>query len=471
MSAGRAVLFVLRGYGQMFLANHAGVGALFFLALLIATPIGGLLSLLGAIIITATGWWLGRSSDMLNTGLFSVNGVLIGALWSQFPEVPLAWQATLTCLGAVWMACWMVPVTRWLKHRHSPYVLFSLPYVLAAWLCLFLLGSQNLTHPALLQGWMALAARQPDQAAEAFQRAKVTSPQASAVRLDGLGWASFHLRNYGESRLYFEKAVAQDHSLADAYDGLGWTLLKMSHYSEAGDAFAAALKRDAWLADAWDGLGWAAKMQGQQRQSHHAFWRALIAASLFPDAWEQLLPKNPLVYSIKPWISARYERLSSRTLLCWFLFAIGLLWHSRISFVMGASALVLCLTSARCLPIHLSAYADASFVLNMTALWVAVGGHYLRLGVASILWLIVGTLALAVGYSYLALPLTSGGLPLLCLPFNVGLLATIAVLGRLPGRRVPLDWAVTNPETIRLWVVKKLNAEECWRKLRTAVSK
>ena len=283
-----------------------------------------------------------------------------------------------------------------------------------------------------------------------------------------MGWAYFNLGNYGESRLAFEQAVAQDHSFADAHDGLGWALLKTGRYREAGDAFSTALRHDAWLADAWDGLGWAAKMQEHLGQSREAFRRALIAAPLFPDAWEQIAPQHPQITWLRSWISPRYERLPSRILLCWFLFGIGLLWHSRISFLMGLAGLALGVTSAHFLPSHFSAYADASFVLNMTALWVAVGGHYLRLGWANVLWLIFCTLILTAAYGYLAVPLAALGLPMLCLPFNVGLLVSIAVLGRWPGGRVPLDWAVTNPETIRLWQVKQHNGDECRHKLRTA---
>jgi hypothetical protein len=48
---------------------------------------------------------------VLKTGLFSVNGALLGALWLLFPQVPLWAQIVATALGcARVMAFFFVPV-------------------------------------------------------------------------------------------------------------------------------------------------------------------------------------------------------------------------------------------------------------------------------------------------------------------------------------------------------------------------
>ena len=85
----------LRGFGQMLVANSRVTGVCVFIGLLCLSVESALLSLGGALLISVLARWRAQDDTVLKTGLFSVNGALLGALWLLFPQVPL-WAQIVT---------------------------------------------------------------------------------------------------------------------------------------------------------------------------------------------------------------------------------------------------------------------------------------------------------------------------------------------------------------------------------------
>ena len=98
----RLAEYVLRGYGQLFLANRVTSGACFACALLLVAPVAGMLSLVGAVTLTATAMARSTPESLLKTGLFGVNGVLVGYAWALFPEVD-GWIPSVATAVLVWV--------------------------------------------------------------------------------------------------------------------------------------------------------------------------------------------------------------------------------------------------------------------------------------------------------------------------------------------------------------------------------
>ncbi len=142
----------LRGYGQMLVANSRITGICVLIGLFILSVETALMSLGGALLISALAQWRAQNDSVLKTGLFSVNGALLGALWYLFPQVPLWAQALTTALGCAVMAFFFVPVAERMHEKKSPYVLFSLPYIAAAWTALTALIFFGV-HDAELSPW------------------------------------------------------------------------------------------------------------------------------------------------------------------------------------------------------------------------------------------------------------------------------------------------------------------------------
>ena len=474
---------VFCGYAQLFLSNRAIVGFFFFCGLLILSPVAGLFSLLGALTVTVVALWLAPNEPTIKSGLFGVNGVLLGSVWVLFPEIPRSVTLTLTIFGSIAMAAALVPCARWMRRKRATFTVFSLPYVLMVWISLLVVIGMGLYDRHLLTGWTLLSADRPAMALQAFTQARVVTRQAESYRQDGLGWANFHLKAYEPARDCFKKAVALAPTLADAHDGLGWSNVKLGRFAEARSAFREAVRYDPMLADSWDGLGWTLLWAGQHSEARQCFGRAVGAAPLFSDAYQGLyqsctrLKETRAAETFKRLgamtlngIAAKHQRVSSGQLLCWVLFFVGILLYSQISAGVVVIALTGCVVTAQLIPSCKNTLLDVNFIYNLLAILLALGGHYLTLRLTTLLWLGCVAVAMTACWGVLSGLFIACGWPLLCFPFNVLLIGSAVLFSSLRSNRfldcaVPLDEAVHAPEHVRLWARKREIAQKCWQKL------
>jgi hypothetical protein len=175
----------------MFVCNNRGTGPCVLIGLFLLSPQSALLALLGASVISWAAMRLAKDAEVLKTGLFSVNGALLGAVWIAFPQMPLWAQITATVLGAVVMAKVFVPMAERMHQKRSAYVLFSLPYVAAAWVAILTLMAAGVHDAELTRGWRALLANDLDKAERHFLHTEVHTDEAEASRCAGLGWSLF----------------------------------------------------------------------------------------------------------------------------------------------------------------------------------------------------------------------------------------------------------------------------------------
>jgi urea transporter len=474
---------VFCGYAQLFLSNRATVGFFFFCGLLILSPAAGLLSLLGALTVTAVAHWLAPSEPTIKSGLFGVNGVLLGSVWVLFPEIPRSVTLTLTLFGSIAMAAALVPCARWMRRKRATFTVFSLPYVLMVWMSLLAVMGMGLYDRHLLTAWTVLSANRPAEALQAFTQAQVVTRQAESYRQDGLGWSHFHLKAYAQARDCFKKAIALSPKFADAHDGLGWANVKLGHFAEARSAFREAVTCDPMLADSWDGLGWTMLWAGQYSEARRCFARAVGAAPLFSDAYQGLYQSCTQLKETRAAemfkrvgamtqknIAGKYQRVSSGQLLCWVLFFSGVLWYSRISAGVVVFSLAGCVVATHLFPRCKETLLDVNFIYNLLAILLALGGHYLTLRLTTLLWLGCVAIAMMACWGTLSGAFIACGWPLLCLPFNVLLIGSALLFSSLRRSRfldcaVPLDVAVHAPEHICLWARKREISQKCWQKL------
>jgi urea transporter len=461
--------FVLRGFGQMFVCNNRGTGLCVLIGLFILSPQSAALALLGASVITWAAMRLAKDAEVLKTGLFGVNGALLGVVWMAFPQMPLWAQITATVLGAVVMAKVFIPIAERMDQKRSAYVLFSLPYVAAAWVAILTLMAAGVHDAELTRGWRALLANDLDKAERHFLHTEVHTDEAEASRCAGLGWSLFRRGDQTGAQQAFSRVLTLETGVADAYDGLGWSRFRENRIKDAEMAFRRAVALDGFFADSWDGLGWSALAKQKPEEARRHFTMAVLCAPLFADAWqgiamtsaEGLLKEWAMAVStfLKTQFSLSAQFTSSRVLLCWLWFFIGIVWHSRTSAAMALMAVSMCLVGSRWLP----GFADASLAMNLVAMFVALGGHYLRLNARSLAWMLLLAVAMAWAHPWLSDQLLQTGLLPLCLPFNTALLLSLAVMRR---DRVPIEWATCTPAEIRVFFAQKEVAEACWVKLR-----
>lgn len=467
---------LLRGYGQLFATNRLASGGIYAAALFVAAPGAATLGLLAAALATALALRLAGNTSAVRCGLFGVQGVLLSGLWAYAPEAPWTVRLIATSVGVVVTTLLLHASAEWFRRRNLAMTLFSIPYVLVAWCTLLLLGQLGSVDRRLLPGWDALGTGDVDLAAQAFANAQPRSAGGLAYQADGLGWTQFRQGNYPSARESFERAIDQRPQMADAWDGLGWTLFRLGEYANADEAFRRATALDPWLADSWNGRGWLALGAEANDESRRHFARAAWSAPLCADAYagQQQAARlrgdeqaEQFAATLHAWARACVPRRDQWTTLpqccAWLLLAAGIAWHSRWSALAALGGVGLSvLVAAR--PF------DAMFLLNLAALNVALAGHYLRPGWVSTLWAWSVSVLLA-----LAWPACQGwsmahGWPLLCAPFNVGLLGSLLVAGglqRLGLARLtmPLEVAVTSPARARVWVRQRAIAERCWREL------
>lgn len=517
---------VLRGFGQMLVCNHRGTGLCVLIGLFIFSPQAALLALLGAGVMSWTVRRLTKEEAILKTGLLSLNGALLGLVWIHFPQMLLWAQITATVLGSVVMAKVFVPVAERMHQKRSAYVLFSLPYVAAAWVAILTLMAAGVHDAELTRGWRALLANDLDKAERHFLHTEVHTDEAEASRCAGLGWSLFGRGDQIGAQQAFSRVLTLETGVADAYDGLGWSRFRENRIEDAEMAFRRAVALDGFFADSWDGLGWCALAEQKPAEARRHFTMVVLCAPLFADAWQGLAmtfpspnlspgetqevlrepltgERDPKANSLSPandspsnltlppgervgvrgqatasstrtiaheaamavsgflsrQLSLSAQFTSSRMLLCWLWFFLGILWHSRTSAVMALVGVLMCLLGSKWLP----GFGDASLAVNLVAVFVALGGHYLRLNLRSFVWMLLLACAMAWAHPWLSDQLLKTGLLPLCLPFNTALLLSLAVMRR---DRVPIEWAACSPAEIRVFFAQKEVADGCWAKLR-----
>jgi urea transporter len=467
---------VLRGYGQLFLANRPASGACFALGLFLVSPSAGLLSLLGATTLTAMALIRSSSDTLLRSGLFGVNGVLVGFAWLLYPEVDPRIQICATVTVCVLLGLVLPPVAEALRDRSIP--IFTLPYVLVMWATLIALVGVGRYDLRFSAGWSALAT-DPARAERLFAAADVGSERAKVYRQDGLGWAAYRQGDDGRARRHFAAAIERRADFADAHDGLGWCCLRRGELDAAESAFRAAVALDPWIGDAWDGLGWILLDRGDAGRARECFRRAIMATPLASDpyrVWSRSQPDAPdglaarLARLSEAHIARRFQWTPTGQIACWILMAIGLLLHSRTSTVMAIAALAGCVATAHLWPGRAEAVCDPRLLYNLLPLVLALGGHYLTLGRVTVAWIAIASVGMIVVWPMLTEASELVGLPLLCLPFNlffVGSLVAFRGLGLLgvANRLVPMELAVTSPEDVRLWQRRRAIAQACWRRI------
>jgi urea transporter len=459
----------LRGFGQMVVANNRVTGACVLVGLFCLSVESALTSLGGALLVSVFAGWRARGDTALKSGLIGVNGVLFGALWYAFPQVPLWAQLVATALGCAAMAFFFVPVVERMHEKKSPYVLFSLPYVAVAWAALFALVFFGVHDAELTRGWRALLTNRFEKAEKHFLNTEVSTDTAEAYRCAGLGWSLYRRGDQAGAQTAFSRVLSLKTGVADAYDGLGWSRFRQGRHEDARLAFRRAVALDSFFADSWDGLGWCALNENKPEEARRHFTTAVLCAPFFADAFAGLsktLPEGRVRSAASAWAELLNRKLglsaqltSSRMLLCWMCFLIGIFWHSRTSALMALAAIMTCVIGSLWSPV----FGDLAFSMNVIVLFLALGGHYLRLSVKNFVWMVLITFALAALHEPLGEALLRLGFLPLSLPFNMGLLGSIAFFGWLhrkgmPEERVPADWAVTTPAQVRVFLAQKQSA-------------
>lgn len=238
---------VMRGYGQMFLANNITSGMIFFVGLLILSPMNAAWSLLGAVASTLLAKFAGMKAEM-ESGLFGVNGALLGLSWFIFPEAPAIGKLILTLLDSMVIVLFLIVGAKLIKRIRLGLTLFALPYIFAVWLNVLISNAVGWYEPIDMNGWNALALRQPDKARFHFEESKPKSIRGRWYQEDGMGWAYYYLADYKNASTHFLNAIELDPKLLDAYGGAGWCEFNLGRYEQAELFFKTA--------NTWNGLGW-----------------------------------------------------------------------------------------------------------------------------------------------------------------------------------------------------------------------
>ena len=475
---------ILYGYGQLFLCRNAVSSILFFLALVVSSPINACWSMLGAVVVTLTALLFNPDLALLKSGLFSVNGVLLGYSWIFFPEVPNGIKLMTLLVASVLCALILTLISNTICIKGSRVTLFSIPYVAVTFLILFLLPASGAYDRNLYQGWISLSYNDLVKSSTSFRKVESRIPRVISFREDGLGWNSFFLKDYPAARLHFQTAIHHDTTFADPYDGLGWISYKLGDRVTAQLSFSRAVSLNPFLADSWDGLGWLHLEQGQSDQSKSMFTKAVLAAPLFADAWYGLhrsllqlgnASAAERCLKIHQWlkdnINPQYTFMSSGQTLAFVFLLCGFFVHSWISGIVVIASMVVYSVLQHFLP-QVGGFNSLNMLYNLSAMTIAIGGHYLRPSRLTWVWMAILIFLFMIFWGPAANFLLKFGLPLLCLPFNLFLLGTLLLgylLQKFTGQRIliPLDVAVTTPQEVHRWHLRTITAQCCWSKIKS----
>ncbi len=466
--------YLLRGYGQLFLCNRVSSGILFLTAMFLISPRAALLSLAGAAAATGAAWIFCRRTALLKSGLFGVNGVLLGYFWILFPEAPFWIAAAGSITGSIIVAAILAPVMSFLHRKESPITLFSLPAVMIFWLLLGLMWSGEISDPDMNRGWIHFFKGSLSEAEKCFTAAELTHNKAKAFREDGLGWIAFKTGKYKKAAEHFNRAIQFDSSLNDPYDGAGWSYLKTGNYLIAKEHFRKSLNIDPFKSSSLDGLGWVQYLLGNIPEAKSNFQKAAFITPLFFDPWTGLSlcakaeGKDAGGY-LK--IQNYLERFKGSPSMFstifhfagWILFLAGVILHSRISGIVVISVLLFSVL-LQMIP-GLDHSIDINYYYNIAALAIALGGAYITMSRTAVFILALNVIVLYAGWPWFETFLLPVGLPVLCLPFNIMLLVNLGILsimkGKLGVHLVPLEIATTTPENVLWWKRKKQLVEVC----------
>ncbi len=120
---------VLNGFSQVFLQENLVFGALIMLGLAIASPTALLFGLIGLATSVGTAKMLGAKDAVINSGLYSFNGILIGIVASFFlkqTSTIIISTIALSILGALLFYIF--------SKNNIP--AFTTPFVIAGWIVL-----------------------------------------------------------------------------------------------------------------------------------------------------------------------------------------------------------------------------------------------------------------------------------------------------------------------------------------------
>ena len=463
---------VLRGYGQMFLANNITSGMIFFIALLILSPLNSAWILLGAGTSTLLGK-IARTKAEMESGLFGVNGALLGLSWLMFPEVPAFGKLILTLLGSLIITLLLVMSIKLFKRMRVGLTLFALPYIFAVWLNVFIASAAGWYEPIDMSGWHALTMQKSDNAKILFEESNPKSIRGRWYKHDGLGWANYYLGHHQSALDEFQKCIELEPKLFDAYSGAGWCEFNLGRYEQAELFFKAA--------STWNGLGWIYLGKGEYQEARSYFTKCVLSTPLNSDAYLGLSrialqtesPKHStwltkISYWIQRTISPVMQTTSSIQIVSWALFLVGILWHSRTSFFVALFLIITLISLTMVVPSTGKSLTDINLFFNLLALFLAFGGQYLRMGLKTALWTAVLAIGMLTTWGWLGSILNLVGLPVLCLPFNLALVATLILFPWFHFTRtmlIPLEVATSSPEEVNLWLAKAQLVGRCWKKL------
>lgn len=123
---------ILNSYSQVFLQENALMGALIIIGLGIASPLALLFSFIGSITSLIVASMMGIQNNIINSGAFGFNGVLIGVVTALYiKQIPLA--LVMTILGAILGILLFQILTK----NNIP--AFTAPFVIIGWIIVFAL--------------------------------------------------------------------------------------------------------------------------------------------------------------------------------------------------------------------------------------------------------------------------------------------------------------------------------------------
>lgn len=108
------------------------------------------------------------------------------------------------------------------------------------------------------------------------------------LALNSLGFNELNNRRFGQALGFFERALLQTPSIANAHFNVGFVCDELGRSQEAEFAFKAALKLDEKMDRAWYGLGLVLVRQQRFEESLLAFKRNTELQAMSPYAWYQM---------------------------------------------------------------------------------------------------------------------------------------------------------------------------------------
>jgi tetratricopeptide (TPR) repeat protein len=464
-----------RGYGQLFLCNRVQSGLIFLLAFLILSPYHAFLSLVGGMTVTVFSILLKPPRSLLQSGIFGVNGVLLGLFWSIYPEIGYGTALIATVVGSSLLAPVLVGINRRLHRGSTAITVFTLPAVIFFWLLLLSLWGLDRYDPALTAGWKSYHNQDLLAADTYFRSAEKNQNLLVQVQsLDGLGWTAFQKGNYHLAAGNFEYAINLDPGFSDAYDGIAWCYFKLGLLTEAVDYFEQSLVHDPLKGSSYDGLGWCSLLAGDTKTARSYFVKAAILTPFFSDPWTGMI-RCAVVDKRDPGSCIAVQKLLDDLagtalmllplshLLAWILFLVGIFVHSRISVAVLLSGIML-VAMARQFP-WFDYPLDINFYYNIAAVLIALGGSYIALSPMLLAFMVPLLLSFQLSWPFWQSILPSF-LPPLCLPFNLFVILSLLLVligGSRSGLQlVPFEVAMSTAEDVVWWKRKNRLLKKCW---------